>query len=47
MLITSSGHIKVADFGLSKIGPLNIADDLQIPSVRRIVKEFTDKEVSL
>ncbi|XP_053186601.1 microtubule-associated serine/threonine-protein kinase 3-like [Scomber japonicus] len=45
MLITSSGHIKVADFGLSKIGPLNIADDLQKPSVSRIVKEFTDKEM--
>ncbi|CAK6969375.1 microtubule-associated serine/threonine-protein kinase 3-like [Scomber scombrus] len=45
MLITSSGHIKVADFGLSKIGPLNLADDLEKPPVQRIVQEFTDKEM--
>ncbi|CAK6970187.1 microtubule-associated serine/threonine-protein kinase 3-like [Scomber scombrus] len=44
MLITSTGHIKVTDFGLSKIGPLNIAQDVQKAQVNRIVKEFTDKE---
>ncbi|XP_053192708.1 microtubule-associated serine/threonine-protein kinase 3-like [Scomber japonicus] len=46
MLITSTGHIKVADFGLSKIGRLNIAQDVEQAPIMRIVQEITDEETA-
>ena len=46
LLISSTGHIKMTDFGLAKIGPVQMTGDLQMEPVERIVREFTDKEVS-
>ncbi|XP_035526804.1 microtubule-associated serine/threonine-protein kinase 3-like [Morone saxatilis] len=46
LLISATGHIKVADFGLSKIGPVNMAADLDKGCIMKIVREFTDTEIS-
>ncbi|XP_044187108.1 microtubule-associated serine/threonine-protein kinase 1-like [Thunnus albacares] len=46
LLISSTGHIKMTDFGLAKIGPVQMTGDLQMEPVERIVREFTDKEVA-
>ncbi|XP_071317710.1 microtubule-associated serine/threonine-protein kinase 3-like [Trachinotus anak] len=46
LLISSTGHIKLTDFGLSKIGPVNMAADINKGCLDKIVKEFADREIS-
>ncbi|XP_058504429.1 microtubule-associated serine/threonine-protein kinase 3-like isoform X2 [Solea solea] len=42
LLLTYTGHIKVADFGLSRIGPVKITADINGEHILNIVQEFTD-----
>ncbi|XP_037622939.1 microtubule-associated serine/threonine-protein kinase 3-like [Sebastes umbrosus] len=44
LLITKEGHIKVADFGLSKIGSVSTAALMTEADCRRNAREFTDTE---
>ncbi|XP_074486652.1 microtubule-associated serine/threonine-protein kinase 2-like [Sebastes fasciatus] len=44
LLISTDGHIKVADFGLSKIGSVSTAACLTESERRRNAREFTDLE---
>ncbi|XP_056236515.1 microtubule-associated serine/threonine-protein kinase 3-like [Seriola aureovittata] len=43
LLITLRGHIKITDFGLSKIGSLNMAAEV---CAENIANEFTDGEIA-
>ncbi|XP_073430837.1 microtubule-associated serine/threonine-protein kinase 3-like [Dendrobates tinctorius] len=45
LLITSTGHIKVTDFGLSKVGRMIPKTNTHMESVVDISKEFQDKEI--
>ncbi|KAG1702074.1 Microtubule-associated serine/threonine-protein kinase 2 [Nymphon striatum] len=45
LLITSMGHIKLTDFGLSKMGLMNLATNLYEGYVDREAKQFNDKQV--
>jgi len=45
LLITSMGHIKLTDFGLSKIGLMNLATNLYEGYVDKDTKQFNDKQV--
>ena len=45
LLITSLGHIKLTDFGLSKIGLMNLATNLYEGFVDRGTKQFNDNQV--
>ncbi len=45
LLITSMGHIKLTDFGLSKMGLMNLATTLSEGYLDRETKQFTDKQV--
>ncbi|KAF7234901.1 Microtubule-associated serine/threonine-protein kinase 3 [Varanus komodoensis] len=45
LLITSMGHIKLTDFGLSKIGLMNMATNLYEGHVEKDTREFLDKQV--
>lgn len=45
LLITSMGHIKLTDFGLSKMGLMNLATNLYEGYLDRETKQFTDKQV--
>uniref|UniRef100_T1JBB4 Uncharacterized protein n=1 Tax=Strigamia maritima TaxID=126957 RepID=T1JBB4_STRMM len=45
LLITSLGHIKLTDFGLSKMGLMNLATNLYEGYVDRDTRQFTDKQV--
>ncbi|RWS31173.1 microtubule-associated serine/threonine-protein kinase 3-like isoform X2 [Leptotrombidium deliense] len=45
LLITSLGHIKLTDFGLSKIGLMNLATNLYEGYLERESRQFTDKQV--
>lgn len=47
LLISSMCHIKVTDFGLSKAGPLNKTTVPNKGCTEKILREFTDAEVSL
>ncbi|XP_042527174.1 microtubule-associated serine/threonine-protein kinase 3 [Dipodomys spectabilis] len=45
LLITSLGHIKLTDFGLSKIGLMNMATNLYEGHIEKDAREFMDKQV--
>ncbi|XP_073438401.1 microtubule-associated serine/threonine-protein kinase 3-like isoform X2 [Dendrobates tinctorius] len=45
LLITSSGHIKVTDFGLSKVGVMMPRNNIYKQSAEEISREFRDHEV--
>lgn len=45
LLITSMGHIKLTDFGLSKIGLMNMATNLYEGHIEKDTREFVDKQV--
>lgn len=45
LLITGMGHIKLTDFGLSKIGIMNLATNLYEGHLDRDSKQFNDKQV--
>ncbi|XP_036884849.1 microtubule-associated serine/threonine-protein kinase 3 isoform X5 [Sturnira hondurensis] len=45
LLITSLGHIKLTDFGLSKIGLMNMATNLYEGHIEKDTREFMDKQV--
>ncbi|XP_073407351.1 microtubule-associated serine/threonine-protein kinase 3-like [Dendrobates tinctorius] len=46
LLITSSGHIKVADFGVSKVGVMIPKNNIYKQSAEDISREFRDHEVA-
>lgn len=45
LLITAMGHIKLTDFGLSKIGLMNLATNLYEGFLDRETRQFNDKQV--
>uniref|UniRef100_A0A671NGL8 non-specific serine/threonine protein kinase n=1 Tax=Sinocyclocheilus anshuiensis TaxID=1608454 RepID=A0A671NGL8_9TELE len=45
LLITSMGHIKLTDFGLSKIGLMNMTTSLYEGHIEKDTREFIDKQV--
>ncbi|XP_017286839.1 microtubule-associated serine/threonine-protein kinase 3 isoform X1 [Kryptolebias marmoratus] len=45
LLITSLGHIKLTDFGLSKIGLMNMTTNLYEGHIEKDTREFIDKQV--
>ncbi|XP_023931930.1 microtubule-associated serine/threonine-protein kinase 3-like isoform X3 [Lingula anatina] len=45
LLITSTGHIKLTDFGLSKIGLMNLTTNMYEGSIDKESKQFKDKQV--
>ncbi|XP_024899669.1 microtubule-associated serine/threonine-protein kinase 3 isoform X2 [Pteropus alecto] len=45
LLITSLGHIKLTDFGLSKIGLMSMATNLYEGHIEKDTREFVDKQV--
>uniref|UniRef100_A0AAQ4P368 non-specific serine/threonine protein kinase n=1 Tax=Gasterosteus aculeatus aculeatus TaxID=481459 RepID=A0AAQ4P368_GASAC len=45
LLITSLGHIKLTDFGLSKIGLMNMTTNLYEGHIEKDTREFLDKQV--
>ncbi|KAM4021902.1 microtubule-associated serine/threonine-protein kinase 2 isoform 1-T1 [Anomaloglossus baeobatrachus] len=45
LLITSMGHIKLTDFGLSKIGLMSLTTNLYEGHIERDTREFLDKQV--
>lgn len=47
LLITSMGHIKLTDFGLSKIGLMNMTTNLYEGHMEKDTREFVDKQVRL
>ncbi|XP_073529539.1 microtubule-associated serine/threonine-protein kinase 3-like [Phyllobates terribilis] len=46
LLITSTGHIKVTDFGVSKLGLMRPNSDFYKTPTKDITKEFLDKETA-
>ncbi|XP_069624229.1 microtubule-associated serine/threonine-protein kinase 3-like [Ranitomeya imitator] len=44
LLITSTGHIKVTDFGLSKLGLMRPTSDIYKTAIEDITSEFLDNE---
>ena len=40
------GHIKLTDFGLSKIGLMNMTTNLYEEHIEKDTREFIDKQVS-
>jgi len=47
LLITSMGHIKLTDFGLSKIGLMSLTTNLYEGHIEKDAREFLDKQVGL
>uniref|UniRef100_A0A8C9WE58 non-specific serine/threonine protein kinase n=1 Tax=Scleropages formosus TaxID=113540 RepID=A0A8C9WE58_SCLFO len=45
LLITSMGHIKLTDFGLSKIGLMSLTTNLYEEHIEKDTREFLDKQV--
>lgn len=45
LLITSLGHIKLTDFGLSKMGLMSLATNLYEGYIDKETKQFSDKQV--
>ncbi|XP_073731820.1 microtubule-associated serine/threonine-protein kinase 3 isoform X2 [Misgurnus anguillicaudatus] len=45
LLITSMGHIKLTDFGLSKIGLMNMTTNMYEEHMEKDTREFFDKQV--
>ncbi|XP_067086700.1 LOW QUALITY PROTEIN: microtubule-associated serine/threonine-protein kinase 2 [Osmerus mordax] len=45
LLITSMGHIKLTDFGLSKIGLMSLTTNLYEGHIEKDTREFRDKQV--
>ncbi|KAM4575183.1 microtubule-associated serine/threonine-protein kinase 3 [Fundulus diaphanus] len=45
LLITSMGHIKLTDFGLSRIGLMNMTTNLYEGHIEKDTREFIDKQV--
>ncbi|XP_023711287.1 microtubule-associated serine/threonine-protein kinase 3 isoform X7 [Cryptotermes secundus] len=45
LLITALGHIKLTDFGLSKMGLMSLATNLYEGYIDRETKQFSDKQV--
>ncbi|XP_052463483.1 microtubule-associated serine/threonine-protein kinase 1 isoform X1 [Carassius gibelio] len=45
LLITSMGHIKLTDFGLSKMGLMNLTTNLFEGHIEKDAREFLDKQV--
>ncbi|XP_065151383.2 microtubule-associated serine/threonine-protein kinase 1 isoform X2 [Paramisgurnus dabryanus] len=45
LLITSMGHIKLTDFGLSKMGLMNLTTNLYEGRIEKDAREFLDKQV--
>ncbi|XP_048848076.1 microtubule-associated serine/threonine-protein kinase 1-like isoform X3 [Brienomyrus brachyistius] len=45
LLITAMGHIKLTDFGLSKIGLMNLTTNLYEEHIEKDTREFLDKQV--
>ncbi|XP_057217800.1 microtubule-associated serine/threonine-protein kinase 3 isoform X3 [Triplophysa rosa] len=45
LLINSMGHIKLTDFGLSKIGLMNMTTNLYEGHIEKDTREFIDKQV--
>ncbi|XP_063022085.1 microtubule-associated serine/threonine-protein kinase 2 isoform X7 [Melospiza melodia melodia] len=45
LLITSMGHIKLTDFGLSKIGLMSLTTNLYERHIEKDTREFLDKQV--
>lgn len=47
LLITSMGHIKLTDFGLSKIGLMSLTTNLYEGHIEKDTREFLDKQVQV
>jgi len=47
LLITSMGHVKLTDFGLSKIGLMSLTTNLYEGHIEKDAREFLDKQVQL
>lgn len=45
LLITTLGHIKLTDFGLSKMGLMSLATNLYEGFIDRETRQFSDKQV--
>ncbi|XP_018914749.1 microtubule-associated serine/threonine-protein kinase 2 isoform X2 [Bemisia tabaci] len=45
LLITATGHIKLTDFGLSKMGLMSLATNLYEVYIDRDARQFSDKQV--
>uniref|UniRef100_S4RFP7 non-specific serine/threonine protein kinase n=1 Tax=Petromyzon marinus TaxID=7757 RepID=S4RFP7_PETMA len=45
LLITSMGHVKLTDFGLSKIGLMSLTTNLYEEHIEKDTREFLDKQV--
>lgn len=45
LLITAMGHIKLTDFGLSKMGLMSLATNIYEGFIDRETREFSDKQV--
>jgi serine/threonine protein kinase len=46
LLITALGHIKLTDFGLSKMGLMSLATNLYEGYIDKETKQFSDKQVT-